>query len=95
LVPGFRRYEIVPQLADIESLEVTAHTVQGPITIDTKGLKGDREIMIETPPSGEGEIALDRNENVPLERLAGPAPLQRIRYRLPGGKKLTLKLKHT
>lgn len=95
LVPGFRRYEIVPQLADIESLAVTAHTVQGPITIDTKGLKGDREIMIETPPSGEGEIALDRNENVPLERLAGPAPLERIRYRLPGGKKLTLKLKQT
>jgi len=95
LLPGFRRYEIVPQFADIERLELTAHTVQGPIVISTKGLMGNREISIEAPPRGEGEIALDRNEKVLLRRLAGPAPLQRVRYRLPSGKKVTLNLKFT
>jgi hypothetical protein len=95
LLPGFRRYEIVPQFADIERLDLTAHTVQGPIVISTKGLMGNREISIEAPPRGEGEIALDRNEKVLLRRLAGPAPLQRVRYRLPSGKKVTLNLKFT
>jgi hypothetical protein len=95
LLPGFRRYEIVPQFADIEHLELTAHTAQGPIAVSTEGLIGDREITIEAPPSGEGEIAIDQKEKVPLERLGGPAPMHRARYRLPAGQKATLHLKHT
>lgn len=95
LLPGFRRYEIVPQFADIEHLELTAHTAQGPIAVSTKGLTGDREITIEAPPSGEGEIAIDQKEKVPLERLGGPAPMHRARYRLPAGQEVILHLKHT
>lgn len=95
LSPGFRRYEIVPQFADIESLVLTANTVQGPITVRTQGRLGDREMTFETPATGEGEVALDARESVSLKRLRGKGPLKRVRYRLPGGEKTTLKLKYT
>ena len=95
LSPGFRRYEIVPQFADLESLSFTANTIQGPIAVRTKGLLGSREIEIEAPPNGEGEVALDARESLPLKRLRGEGPLKRARYRLSAGEKTTLSLKYT
>jgi alpha-L-rhamnosidase len=95
LEPGFKRYEIVPQFADIESLSLTANTVVGPIRVETKGLAGSRLLVVETPAHGEGEIALDSRESVPLQRLKGKGGLNRVRYRLPAGEKVILTLKYT
>ncbi|MCX6143446.1 MAG: alpha-L-rhamnosidase N-terminal domain-containing protein [Ignavibacteriales bacterium] len=95
LEPGFRRYEIVPQFADIEALSLTANTVQGPIRVETNGLPGNRVITLQTPSHGEGEIALDPRESVPLRRLKRRGPLNRVRYRLPVGEKIVLTLKYT
>jgi hypothetical protein len=95
LEPGFKRYEIVPQFADIESLSLTANTVLGPIRVETKGLVGSRLLVVETPAHGEGEIALDSRESVPLQRLKGKGGLNRVRYRLPAGEKVILTLKYT
>ena len=95
LEPGFKRYEIVPQFADIEALSLTANTVQGPIRVETKGPLGNRVITVETPAHGEGEIALDPRESVPLRRLKGKGPLSRARYRLPVGERIVLTLKYT
>ena len=95
LVPGFRRFEVVPQFADIQGLELAAQTVQGPIVIATKGLEGEREITVESPTNAQGEIALDKSESISLERKDGAAPLGRVRYKLPPGKKVVLQLKHT
>ncbi len=95
LEPGFRRFEIAPQFADIESLSLTANTVIGPIRVETKGLLGNRVVTLEMPADGAGEIALDPREAVPLRRLKGKGSLSRARYRLPAGEKIVLTLKYT
>ena len=95
LEPGFKRYEIVPQFADIEALSLTANTVQGPIRVETKGPLGNRVINVEAPAQGEGEIALDPRESAPLRRLKGRGSLNRVRYRLPAGERIVLTLKYT
>lgn len=95
LTPGYRTYEIVPQCADIRSLELTAHTVRGPIHMKWEGVVGGRQLIIETPPEATGEIALDKREDVSLKRLRGTGPLKRARYQLPDGDKVTLNLRYT
>ncbi len=44
LAPGFKRVEIRPQLADLADLELTAHTVVGPIVFKATGTPGDRNL---------------------------------------------------
>jgi alpha-L-rhamnosidase len=95
LLPGYRRYEIVPQCVDLESLELTAHTVRGPIVVKAKGLIGDRELTIDAPPGSDGEIDVDIRESIPLKQLKGLGPLKRARFRLPAGERTTLRLKYT
>lgn len=95
LEPGFRRYEIVPQLADLPALRFSAHTPHGPISFRTQGVLGSRTIEVETPLALEGEIVLPAAEKVPLKRLRGTRPLGRLAYRLPAGERVTLDLKET
>jgi hypothetical protein len=95
LEPGFRRYEIVPQFADLSSLRFTAHTPQGPISIRTEGMFGNRTIEVETPTTLVGEIVLPVREDVPLKRVRGSRPLERVAYRLPAGERVTLHLELT
>jgi len=86
LTPGFKRVEIRPQLADLEQLELTAHTVQGPLCFAARGKPGDRELVLELPASSSGELVLRGDESVKLERAPGSAPAGYLRYRLPPGK---------
>jgi hypothetical protein len=95
LEPGFKKYEIVPQFADIQAVALTANTVVGPIRIESKGSPGSRVISVETPKGGDGEIALDPRESVELRKLKGKGILGRSRFRLPAGKKIILSLKFT
>ena len=95
LAPGYQTYEIVPQFADIRSLELTAHTVRGAIRMKWDGVIGERQLVIGTPPEAVGEIALDKREDVSLKRLRGTGPLARARYQLPAGEKVTLNLRYT
>jgi alpha-L-rhamnosidase len=95
LTPGYRTYEIVPQCADIRSLELTAHTVKGSIRLKWDGVVGERQLVVETPREAAGEIALDRREAVPLKRLRGAGPLDRARYQLPPGEKVALILRYS
>jgi hypothetical protein len=91
LVPGFQRVELRPQLGDLESLELTAHTVRGPIRFQSRGPMGSRQLALTLPPECEGELVLAVGERVTLERLPETAPgLER--YRLPAGGSVTLAL---
>ena len=74
LSPGFTRYELRPQLADLKRLELTAHTVRGPITLQAQGVLGDREVTIDLPPQAQGEIVLPQGEAVELARAAAGRP---------------------
>ncbi len=95
LLPGYRRYEVIPRFGDLEQIGLTANTVQGPITINSRGRLGEREISIQTPKGGEGEIALDSRENVELGGLKRESGAKLSRYRLPAGSKVILNLKFT
>jgi hypothetical protein len=93
LSPGFQRFELWPQLADLERLELTARTVKGPIQFRARGKLGDRELALELPPGCEGELVLRRQEDTRLERATGPAPNGHLRYRLAAGKTTSLRLR--
>ncbi len=93
LEPGYARYELRPQLADLGSLDILAQTAQGPLSFKAEGQPGRREIEIETPREGKGEIVLPIGESVKLEPLPGPAPEGCVRLRLPAGARVDLRLK--
>jgi alpha-L-rhamnosidase len=93
LEPGFRRCEIRPQLDTLEKLELTTHTVLGPIQFNASGARGKRTLSLELPDKCEGELVLPANENPTLESLSSPAPAGCRRYRLLPGTKTVLELK--
>ena len=95
LSPGFKRVEIRPQLADIESLELVEYTAQGPLRFKANGRLGARELTLELPLQCQGELILPRAEKVTLERAPGVAPEGNARYRLPSGKVTVLQLRST
>jgi hypothetical protein len=71
--PGFKRCEIRPQLADLELLELTAHTVQGAVDFTAHGRKGEREVTIGLPASCAGELVVKEEEALKLLPATGPA----------------------
>ena len=91
---GFKRFEIYPQLADLEDLELTAYTPQGPIQFSAKGKKGDRTLAMTLPAMGQGELLLPEKETVTLVPLSGSVPRGCARYQLPSGKTTTLHLQY-
>ncbi len=92
LEPGFRRCQIRPQLGDLESLDLTAHTVRGPIQFRSQGPFGRREVAVSLPADCEGELVLPPGEQPELKKLQG---LQNglDRYRLPAGANVRLMLR--
>jgi hypothetical protein len=94
LAPGFKRVEIRPQLGDLESLALTAHTIRGPIRFESQGRLGSRSLSLELPPDCEGELLLAAEENVSLPRLA-EAPSGFARYQLAAGSSFKLTLVKT
>lgn len=93
LEPGFRRCAIRPQLGDLESLDLTAQTVRGPIHFHSQGPLGQRELAITLPAGCEGELVLPAGEQPGLEKLAS-LPTGLDRYRLPPGMSVRLTLRH-
>jgi alpha-L-rhamnosidase len=94
LAPGFQRYELRPQLADLADLELTAFTVLGPLSLRAQGPRGKREVNLRLLQSGHGELVLPRDEEIGLPTATSPAPEGHRRFRLPPGGEVTLRLKH-
>jgi alpha-L-rhamnosidase len=92
LAPGFQRLELRPQLGDLEELELTAHTVRGPVRFSARGKPGQRELTLQLPAECEGEIVLRREEQVDLAKAPGPVPPGHRRYRVPAGKPVIIRL---
>ncbi len=97
LTPGFARCEIRPQLADLDSLELTVNSVKGPIVkFRVSGKLGDRDLKLSLPPGCEGELVVDRRETLNLNSLPGIAnPAGMARFQLPEGKTTSVHLKFT
>ncbi len=95
LEPGFKRCEIRPQLADLETLELTAYTVKGPIDFSARGKKGTREVTVKLPDGCAGELVVPREEALNLPPARGTVPGGHRRYRLPAGGTSTVRLKYS
>ena len=97
LEPGFKRFELRPQLADLADLadlDLTAYTAQGPVSLRASGKPGDREVVLQLPPAGRGEVILPQAETVELPTAPNPAPPNHRRYQLPTAATITLRRKH-
>jgi hypothetical protein len=96
LVPGFKRCEIRPQLADLDLLELTVRSVQGPIEFRSRGKLGVRELTLKLPTGCDGELVVDRRETLTLQPVAGSATPQGLaRYHLPAGETTAVRLAFT
>jgi hypothetical protein len=96
LVPGFKRCEIRPQLADLDLLELTVHSVQGPIEFNGRGKIGNRDVTVKLPSGCEGELVVDQRETLTLNPISGSnVPSGLARYRLAAGESTSVHLKFT
>ncbi len=94
LVPGFNRCEIRPQLADLELLELTVNSVQGPIEFSGKGKIGSREVTLKLPSGCEGELVVDKRETLQLEAVkSSTANPGLARFHLPAGETTSIRLR--
>ncbi|MFZ5829957.1 MAG: alpha-L-rhamnosidase N-terminal domain-containing protein [Planctomycetota bacterium] len=89
LEPGFARYEIRPQLADLPDLKLDVTTPHGLISFDARGPLGAREMTLTLPPRGQGELVVDPRERLPLDPSGKPG-----RFRLPQGQTIRLTLQY-
>ncbi len=93
LRPGFSRYEIRPQLADLPDIVLRAHTPKGMIHFSAEGSLGKRSVTLKLPPGLQGELVVEASEKVSLPRL----PVNRNdrglrRYELSPGSTVKLSL---
>jgi hypothetical protein len=93
LEPGFKRFEVRPQLSDLQELELAAFTVRGPLRLRSRGPRGRRELTLELPHTGQGELVLPQGEAVDLPAAPGPTPARHRRFRLPEGGTVKLHLR--
>jgi hypothetical protein len=92
--PGFEHYEIRPQPADLEGIELTAHTAAGAIEFESHGTKGARRLRLRLPPRGQGTLVLDAREAITLPAVENHRGRLK-RYALPAGGGVDLDLRHT
>lgn len=92
--PGFKKYKLRPQLGDLADLDLTAFTVLGPLSLRASGKPGDRELVLQLPAGGQGDLIVPEGETVDLAASTGSAPTGTRRYKLPSGATVTLHLKH-
>jgi alpha-L-rhamnosidase len=95
LAPGYARYEMRPQPADLERLALTYHTRRGPVHFRSTGRLGSRLLEITAAPSGDGVLLLDSREAIGLERLREGDARGLSAYRLSPGTAVSLELTHT
>jgi len=90
LKPGFERVQVYPQLGDLDSLQLTAQTVRGPIRFGATGKFGNRELTVELPDGMDGELVLSEKEELDLSLLRQEAG-KKV-YALP--QKVSLRLQY-
>ncbi len=95
LAPGFKRFEVAPQLGDLQGLELDAFTVLGPLRFSAAGPRGNRHVTLELPSTGEGELMVDQHEKIDLPVADGAVPVGCRRYKLPVGGKSSFLLRHS
>lgn len=93
LVPGFSRVLIRPQPGDLERVDLTANTVKGLIRFQSEGARGDRRLTLHLPEGMEGVLEVPEGEKLELPQPEEGRAAGRRRYRLEGGREVSLRLK--
>ena len=83
--PGFKRCEFRPQLSGLGSLELTAHTVLGPIRFSAESAQNGHDFSISIPQRCEAELLLPPRVACELPALAPDHPFGLKRFRLSSG----------
>lgn len=92
LEPGFTRYEVRPQFADLRDIDLVARTVSGPIHVSSRGERGARQVTIATPAGVSGELVVPAAERLELPSVQGSLVAGQSRYALPAGRETRLNL---
>jgi hypothetical protein len=93
LEPGFKRFELRPQHGDLNDLDLTAFTVQGPVSLRFSKQPAGPELFLQWPPNAQGELVLPQAGAIDLPELANPAPAGHRRFKLPASGTLAFRLK--
>jgi hypothetical protein len=93
--PGFARFRIRPQVADLERLELTVPCASGMLKFLSLGKKGNRTLTITAPERADGELVLDSRESPPLALVTGERLPGTTTYHLDRGRTISVTLAHT
>lgn len=93
LEPGFKKVRIRPQPADLEQVNLLAHTVAGTIYFKTEGRRGNRRLEITLPEGMEGMLVVPADERLDLPEASEPGEAGLRAYQLPSGEAVELLLK--
>ncbi|MBS3762653.1 MAG: alpha-L-rhamnosidase N-terminal domain-containing protein [Planctomycetes bacterium] len=82
LEPGFKKCQIRPQLGDLNRLELTAHTVVGPIEFRAEKCDQGHRLQIATPGSCECELRVPESTELDLPEIGTTVRPGLKRYKL-------------
>jgi hypothetical protein len=85
LSPGYSRYQVRPQLCDLQDIELTAHLPQGALHFKAERVDDGHRVTVVPPETGEGELILPPGTQTELKSLG------QNRFRLIGGKPCIMK----
>lgn len=84
--PGFATCQIRPQLADLNDLELTYHTVRGPIHFSAvRREQGGHRLVVRVPDGCQAELLMPEGVKADLSRLTPDHPLGLKRFQLKSG----------
>jgi hypothetical protein len=83
--PGFARCQVRPQLGDLGVLELTAHTVRGPIQFAAEPSGGGHRVSLTLPKDCQGELLLPPEVPCDLHPLVPDDPSGLKRFWLKSG----------
>jgi alpha-L-rhamnosidase len=94
--PGAKVVHIRPQLGNLEKLELTYHTVLGPIHFNAEGKKGRRNLKLEIPDEMKVVLIVSENENMIKGSKEINSPIKKCKaFDLSSLKSWTITLKHS
>jgi alpha-L-rhamnosidase len=95
ITPGYKTFQVYPQLVDLNAADITTNTIAGPIIFKSRGLLGNRKLSLEIPVGTTAELIVDEREHLNLTKANVSLVPGKTTYIIKGGKKLTVLLKHT
>ena len=93
LKPGFARVQIRPQLGDLESLDLVAQTVRGPIGFSAKKQGSEHWITIGLPTGCPGELLLPAGSHPALAPLPSSPESGLVRFLLEAGTRVAFSVR--